>query len=266
MTNPDAAPGDRARGGGGDGGPSLLLATDENLGLPVGEEPWSGILSAAGIRATSTTNLVQLDEMVANHEPDIAYIPAADYHRLFAKGDRQYRGLAIATSKFTGEPTLRSLLVVRKDDPATSLDDLQGDKYAYINKSCSSSYFPPAILLNRQGKKLDDFLRIMPTKPWQGQVDAVVSKEARATMVLEDVWKTSAENEKTTKIIGEFTGGKPPIVLVRDGLDGEVCKMLLDALLAWSPAWDGVYGGFKPYYYADVHSFFHFLDELPAGV
>jgi ABC-type phosphate/phosphonate transport system substrate-binding protein len=95
--------------------------------------------------------------MVARHEPDIAFMPIADFHRLVAKGDDYYRGFAIATSKFTGTTNLPSVLVVRKDDPAASLNDLEGARYGYINKSCSSSYFPPAILLQKHGKKLDDF-------------------------------------------------------------------------------------------------------------
>jgi phosphonate transport system substrate-binding protein len=141
-----------------------------------------------GITATPSTDLVHVDEELASHKPDIGYIPAADYHRLFGKGDRYYRGLAITTSKFTGEPTLRSLVVVRKDDPAN------------------------------------------------------------------------------TKIIGEYTGGKPPVVVVREGLDEAISKTLLDALLAWIPAWDGVYGAFKPFYYAGVHPFFHALDGLPSNL
>ena len=27
----------------------------------------------------------------------------------------------------------------------------------------------------------------------------------------------------------------------------------------------GIYGALKPYYYADVHPFFHDLDQLPVG-
>ena len=242
---------------------------DSNLGLPTGGKPWSDILAAAGIEPIATDDLVRIDQMVANHEPDIAYIPTADFHRLVGKGDRHYRGLAIATSKFTGQTTLRSLLVVRKDDPANGLDDLAGVRYGYINKSCSSSYFPPAILLTKQGKKLNDFLQITQVQPgrtWQGQIDAVVSKEVRATMVLEDVWKSAPKNGEDTKIIGEYTGGKPPVVVVREGLNEATCKTLLDALLAWIPPWDEVYGAFKPFYYADVHPFFHELDELPPNM
>jgi hypothetical protein len=241
----------------------MTFALDKNLGIPTDQTPWNETLAAAGINAIQTDNLVELDEVVFRHEPDIAYIPAADYHRMFAKGDHHYRGLAIATSKFTGLPLLRRLLVVRQDDPA------KGTDYGYINKSCSSSYFPPALLLEKKGRKLNEFLNIMQVKPgptWQGLVDAVVEKKVRSTMVLEGVWKTFPKNAKTTKIIGEYVGGKPPIVLVRQDLDETICKTLLDALLAWVPAWEAVYGSFKPYYYADAHPFFHDLDTLPPGM
>jgi len=53
---------------------------------------------------------------------------------------------------------------------------------------------PPAILLGQQGKKFDDFLNIVPTASWQGQIDAVIAKQVRATMVPEDTWRTNPAN------------------------------------------------------------------------
>ncbi|HEY2540474.1 MAG TPA: PhnD/SsuA/transferrin family substrate-binding protein [Stellaceae bacterium] len=243
-----------------------MFLLDKNLGLSVNEKPWPEILSAAGIKTVETTDLPHLDDMVAKHEPDIAFMPIADFHRLVAKGDDYYRGFAIATSKFTGTTNLPSVLVVRRDDPAASLNDLERARYGYINKSCSSSYFPPAILLQKQGKKLDDFLELVPTAPWQGQFDAVVAKEVRATMAPEDVWKTTDTNARDAKIIGRYDNATTPLVVVRQGLDEAVSKTLLDALVSWVPKWDAVYGAFRPYFYADVHHFFHDLDQLPPGM
>ncbi len=243
---------------GGKAGIKFIL--DSNLGLPVAEKPWSTILSEAGITAEPTTNLTYIDRVLADHQADIAYVPAPDFYRAGAKRDHHYRGLAIATSKFTGQPIQRSLLVVRKDDPATGLKDLARAKCGYINKSCTSSYFPLAILLNRQGIKLDEYLAIEPVKPWQGQVDAVRAGTVRATMILEDVWKMTPQNQDETKVIGQFDGCIPPVVVVRDGLDEAVRRRLLDALISWIPPWEGVYGAFKPYYYADAQAFFHDLD------
>lgn len=221
------------------GGPPVTFLLDENLGLTVREKPWSEILSAAGIVAESSTDLVDIDWKVDRHQPDLAFIPIADFHRLIAKEDRHYRGLAIATSKFTGTTNLPSVLVVRKDDPANRLDDLKGSEYGIINRSCSSSYFPPAILLGKQGKKLDDFLKVIPVKAWQGQVDAVVSGQVRVTMLPEDVWKTSPENVRVSKVIGRYDTATPPVVVVREGLDAGIRKTILDALVAWTPRWEG---------------------------
>lgn len=243
----------------------MTFVLDENLGLSTEEKAWKEILSGAGISAERSTDLVHIDEMLASHRADIAYIPTADFHRLLAKEDPYYRGLAIATSKFSGEPNQRSLLVVRKDDAANGLGDLFGSQYGYVNKSCTSSYFAPAILLGKQGKRLDEFLKMVPVPAWQGQIDAVTSNKVRATMVLEDIWSGSPDNAQNTKIIGQLDGCKPPVVIVRRDLDEATCKTLLDALMAWMPKGQAVYGAFRPYYYADVQSFFHDLNGLPPG-
>ena len=243
---------------------SLSFVLDSNLGLPACEEPWKTTLTAAGIAAQETNDLVAIDKALAAHEPDFAYVPTADFHHLLRSGDDHYRGLTIATSKFTGDPRQSSLLVVRSDDPATELDDLAGAAYGYINNSCTSSYYAPAILLTQQGKTWDEFWHFVPVPPWQGQIDAVVSGQVRATMVLEDVWKSAPENAEKTKIIARYDSCRPPVVIARKGLDEGTCTTLLDALVAWVPDWSGVYGALKPFYYADVHGFFHDLDQLPA--
>ena len=84
-------------------------------------------------------------------------------------------------------------------------------------------------------------------------------------MVLEDIWSGSPDNAQNTKIIGQLDGCKPPVVIVRRDLDEATCKTLLDALVAWMPKGQAVYGAFRPYYYADVQSFFHDLNGLPPG-
>jgi ABC-type phosphate/phosphonate transport system substrate-binding protein len=244
-------------------GPLFLL--DTNLGLAIDEKPWPEFLARHGMRTVSTTDLVRLDAMMTAHEPDVAFMPIADFHRL-ARVDDHYRGLAIATSKFTGTTNLPSVLVVRNDDPADSLAGLEGAKYAYINKSCSSSYFSPAILLQRDGKALHDFFELVPTAPWQGQIDAVVARQVRATMVPEDIWTSTPANASKTRIIGRYDSATPALVVARHDLDKALRAALLDALVAWAPDWNGVYGAFRPFYRADVHRFFHDLDQLPPGL
>jgi ABC-type phosphate/phosphonate transport system substrate-binding protein len=244
--------------------PSFLI--DDNLGLHPDEKPWSEFLPRAGITTSTTTDLPELDRSVAAHEPDIVFMPIADFHRVWATGDRYYRGFAIVTSKFTGGTALPSVLVVRKDDPATGIADLVGASFGYINRSCTSSYFALAILLQRMGRSLDDVGTLRPTPPWQGQIDAVVSGDVRATFVLEDVWKSTPANAETTKIIGRYDDATGAVIVVRDGLDENLLHTLLDAFVGWQPKPEAIFGGFKPFADSDVAGFFADLDQLPTSL
>jgi ABC-type phosphate/phosphonate transport system substrate-binding protein len=129
----------------------LTFILNKNLGFPITEEPWTSIFSAAGIKAEATTNLAKVEQMLTEGGPNIAYVPGAGFCVMLRKGNQHYRGLVIATSKFTGQAAQHTLLVVRQDDPARSLDDLEGSEYGYLNRTCSSSFFPPAILQAQTG-------------------------------------------------------------------------------------------------------------------
>src|ERR1700761_6041826 len=137
--------------------PSLTFLLNRNLDFPVTHEPWTSLLARAGMNAEVTTDIPRMNQMIADGSPDMAYVPGAGFCVMMRKGNPHYRGLVIATSKFSGQPAQRTLLVVRQDDQANSLDDLEGSTYGYLNRSCSSSFFPPAIMLHEKGKKLETF-------------------------------------------------------------------------------------------------------------
>lgn len=243
----------------------MEFLVDSNLGLPVNEKPWSDILAGLGVTTSLTNDLPELDRSVARHEPDIVFMPISDFHRLLAAGDTYYRGLAAVTSKLTGSSKLPSVLVVRKDDPAESISDLPGATFGYINTSCSSSYFCPAILLNRRGDDLHGFFDLRATAPWQGQIDAVIDGTVRATMVVEDIWRATPSNADTTKVIGRYDDATGAVVVVGDGVPEGLRKRLLDALVTWHPGPDALFGPFTRYRDEDVAAFFADMERLPAG-
>jgi ABC-type phosphate/phosphonate transport system substrate-binding protein len=242
---------------------NLTFLLNKNLNFPVAEEPWTSILSGAGIGAEVTTDVSKIDQMIMEGEPNIAYVPGAAFCVMMRKGNPHYRGFVIATSKFSGQPAQRTLLVVRHDDKAKFLDDLEGSEYAYLNRTCSSSFFPMAILLQQKGKKLETFFKMKQVAGWQARVDAVVAKSVRATMILEDVWKMTPENADVAKVIGEYFPCPPAILIVRKDLDPEVVKTLREHLLRYVPDWKNVFGAFRPYYFADIQTFYHQLCQLP---
>ena len=243
---------------------TLTFLIDTNLPLDAESSEIAAVLREFDVRCEGTTDLPLIGRKIRAHEPDVALIPLADWHRSLRKGDRHYRGLAIATSKYTGTTAMPSVLVVRKDDPATGLMDLEGATYGYINKSCTSSYFPPFVMLNKAGIEAERFLEMRPVKAWQGQIDAVLDGEVRCTMVPEDVWRTTASNFETTKLVDRYDDARPALVVARRDLDATLRTALLDAIVQWVPPWSAIYGCYRPFLYADVHHFFHELDQLPA--
>lgn len=243
---------------------SYAFLIDTNLPIDTDDDAVVSVLREFDVSIEGSTDLPSIGRKIASHEPDLAFIPSADWHRSLRKSDRHYRGLVIPTSKFTGATDLPSVLVVRKDDPASSLTDLEGASYGYINQSCTSSYFPPAVMLNSQGIRFDDFLDMKPVKAWQGQIDAVVSGEVRSTMVPEDVWRTSPSNAEVTRVIDRYDDAKPAVIVARHDLDPKLLSALTGALVSWVPPWSSIYGCFRPFVFADVHHFFHELDKLPA--
>jgi hypothetical protein len=81
--------------------PALHFILDKNLELPTEKQPWIDLLKAAGIKAYATTDLVKIDQLLADGGPDIAYMPGGDFCKLILRGNPHYQGLVIATSKLT---------------------------------------------------------------------------------------------------------------------------------------------------------------------
>ena len=101
---------------------------------------------------------------------------------------------------------------------------------------------------------------------WQNRVDAVVSREIRATIILQDVWNDTPENTTEAKVIGQFDPCPPAVLLTGQRLEEKTRSLLRDSLLRYIPDWEGVYGAFRPYSYADVQTFVHYMRGLPAAV
>ena len=242
---------------------NLTFLLNKNLDFPVAAEPWTSLFSETGINADATTDLSKMNRLLEEGGPNMAYVPGAAFCVMMRKSNPHYRGLVIATSKFSGQPAQRTLLVVRHDDQANIIDDLEGSTYGYLNRSCSSSFFPPAIMLHEKGKKLEAFFELKQVAGWQDRVDAVVAKSVRATMILEDVWKMTPGNAQMTKVVGEYDSCVPAVLIVRKDLHPDVETTFREHLLSYMPDWTNVYGAFRPFYFADIQTFYHQLCQLP---
>jgi hypothetical protein len=104
---------------------NLTCLLNRNLDFPVADEPWTSLLSEAGMTAEATTDLPKMVQLIEEGSAHMAYVPGAGFCLMMRKGNPYYRGLVIATSKFSGQPAQGTLLVVRQDDHAYNLDDLE---------------------------------------------------------------------------------------------------------------------------------------------
>ncbi|AEA22655.1 phosphate/phosphite/phosphonate ABC transporter substrate-binding protein [Pseudonocardia benzenivorans] len=241
----------------------LTFVLDANLGLTVADATWARYLAEHGIIAEPSTDLAAIDRILGRHRADLGYVPAADYHG-FAD-DPAYRGLAVATSSRTGEPTQSAVLVVRADDPARHVDDLSGATLGYVNTSCSSSWYAPALLARQQDASIEEYFRPVLVPPWQPQIDAVVDGRTRCTSVLEDVWTANPDNAGRTRIVGRVDGLCPPVVIARDDVDDALAGSVVAELVAWTPPAGSIYGPFIGYDDAYVAPFFAMLATLRPG-
>ena len=129
----------------------LTFILNKNLGFPITEEPWTSIFSAAGIKAEATTDLAKVEQKLTEGGPNIAYVPGAGFCVMLRKGNPHYRGLVIATSKFTGQPLNVLCFWFAKTIRQGASTILKDQSTGALNRTRSSSFFPPAILLQQKG-------------------------------------------------------------------------------------------------------------------
>ena len=190
---------------------ALKLRLDTNPGIFADEIPWTEVLSQSG----TTTDLPVSNRSVGMHKPDIRLIPGTVFRRLIAKGCRTCRDPATATSKRTGTPRVPNVLVVHMDDPPRRLGDVEGATYGHVMKSCSPSCFPTTVMLEKPGKKSQEFLKNEAVTAWQGQGDAVVAAKMRSTM---DPWgrKAMANAPSTSKLLACHGNTTEAVAVVRE--------------------------------------------------
>jgi ABC-type phosphate/phosphonate transport system substrate-binding protein len=240
----------------------MKVGLDTNLQFPEGDPYWASFLS--GCEVAHYTDLDALTARLVRHDLDVCYLPAANY--FFLRGDKGYRGLASARSARSKASYQSSLLIVAKSSPAADWHALEGARLGYINTYCTTSYFAPAILLAREGLRLDAFFRAIPVAAWQGQIDAVIAGAIDATMVYEDVWLACRDNAETTRIIARLDDLPTPVFIGRADREDAFVSEFEGRLIgsAGDAAPSVLYAGFAPYQGERMARFFAELERIPG--
>jgi len=237
--------------------PSLALAHDGNLNLPVDDPAWRDFLDRHGFHAAAYDDMAKLTVDLQQSMRACAYLPAANY--FYLRDDPSYEPLASALYAADQTPNLSSLLVVTKSSGITTIDQLRGRRLGYAHRYCTTSYFAPAlVLLENHDTIADFFAELVQVPPYQGQIDCLVAGRVDATMVQEDVWRKNPANAEATRVVARRDNLPTPLVIVGKDTAGEFKEDLRRLLFSRRPRITPttLFSGFVPYQRQQVEEFF----------
>jgi phosphonate transport system substrate-binding protein len=179
-------------------------------------------------------------ELLQTGEHDFSWVcslPFAKYR------DAKFFGL-MAVPVFEGEPLYRAYLIVNKDSPAKSLEDLANRVFAYSEPDSNTGYAVPRQMVHDIGRNPDGFFRqTFFTYSHTETIEAVAERVADGAAVDSYVWEYLNRHEprltaKTRIIQRSQTFGFPPLVY-RTGIDDQLRQSMTDALLTMDRDPDG---------------------------
>lgn len=235
---------------------SPIFAHDANLGFPVDDAEWREFFARHGLQVVAYDDMAKLTVDLQAREHAFAYLPTANY--FYLRDDAQYQPVANALYARDQTTQFSSVLVVTKASGITTLEQLRGKRLGYIHCYCTSSYFGPALFLREHDVTLADFFTLVPTAPFQGQIDALVAGQVDATMVQESVWLSKPENAAATRVIARQDGLPSPLVIVgadaTDEFKQDLTQLLLSHRTKIGPT--TLFSGFVEYQRQQVEEFF----------
>ena len=161
-------------------------------------------------------------DMLESGSLDFAWICGFPYVQ---KRDPEFIKL-LAVPIYKGKPLYHSFVIVHKDSPHQSLNDLKGKTFAFSDPESNSGYLYPQYLLAQQGTNKGSFFhQTFFTFNHTETVEAVAEQFANAGAVDSYIWEYLKEfrpelADKTRVIMKSPAFGFPPLVS-RLGVDQE---------------------------------------------
>lgn len=236
---------------------------DENLGFPFEDEEWQKLFKRFSVECVGYDDMAKLTSDLKVHRATTAYLPAANYYYL--REDPFYGG--VATALAGGEPTFKSVLVVGRDSGVANVSQLKGKRLGVINSYCTSSYFGPALLLEKVGLSFSKFFsEIVPVGAWQKQLDALARGDVDATMVAMSVWLGNARNAQIGRVTDSVEGLPCPPVIMAKTAGSEWNEAFLRQLLKTPVGTGKLFSGFVPYQGKLMEAFFRAAEKAMRGL
>lgn len=154
----------------------------------------------------------------------------------FLDGRRNFDLEFLATPIVHGKNTYQSFVIVRKDNPATSIADLRGTIFAFTDPLSLTGRIYPTATINSMGFKTNDFFKkTFFTASHDKSIDAVAHGVATAaavdSIIFNSLMQVPGSVAHRVKVIQRSPlFGMPPVV-VSPNLEKDTKRLLLKILL-----------------------------------
>ncbi|HCL81218.1 MAG: hypothetical protein A2077_01605 [Nitrospirae bacterium GWC2_46_6] len=172
----------------------------------------------------------EMDSMLERGEVKVAFICSAPY----VKNREKFGVELLIAPSVNGKATYNSYIIVHKDSPIKSFNELKGKSFAFTDPKSNTGKLYPTYLLKTMGYVPEGFFkRVMYSYSHNKSVELVAKRVvdgvAVESIVYEYMLKKDSPYARQTKIIKQSPPfGIPPVVVTKD-IDAGLKKKIRDA-------------------------------------
>ncbi len=182
------------------------------------------LLDFIGLELDREVQLIQrktygeINALFSEGDIDMAFVCSGPY----ATGKEIYGFEAIAVPQIRGGPYYQSYLIVNKDSPFYTLEDLKGRKFAFTDPDSNTGSLVPTFWLKKMGEKPGSFFKkVIYTYGHDNSILAVAKSLVDGAAVDGQIWEYYNINDPlytaNTRIVGKSEPfGNPPLVVAID--------------------------------------------------
>lgn len=170
-------------------------------------------------------------------EIDLCWICGLPYVRMADLRPGEFLPLVapvMAGERYQGRPIYYSDVVVRRDSPFTSLDDLRGAAWSYNEPGSQSGYGVVRYALAKRGESLEFFGRLVEAGSHQASLQMILRGEVDGSAIDSTVLERELQNdpsiEDRIRRIDTFSPSPIPPWVVTSRVPGELRWRLMEAL------------------------------------
>lgn len=177
----------------------------------------------------------EMNNLLETGGVDIAFVCAGPY----VEGKKKFGMELLAMPLVKGRSSYQAYIIVPRDSPARSLQDLRGKVFAFADPKSNSGKVVPTYMLSKLNETPDSFFSSYKyTYGHDVSIRAVAEKLVDGAAVDSLIWeyiarKTPAVTERTRIVAKSDFYGIPPVV-VRPGLDPKLKRKIRDILVSAS--------------------------------